>query len=37
MRVAPFHELTMESITGGDVSFADYEGSVCLAVNVASY
>jgi glutathione peroxidase-family protein len=37
MRVAPFHELTMESISGEDVSLADYEGTVCLVVNLATY
>lgn len=32
-----FHELTMRSITGDDVEFSSYQGTVCLVVNVASY
>jgi glutathione peroxidase-family protein len=35
--VADFHELEMDSITGEPVAFSDYEGKVCLVVNVASY
>ncbi len=31
-----FHEFTMSSITGDDVDFHDFEGKVCLVVNVAS-
>ncbi len=31
-----FHQFTMTSIIGEDVDFADYEGKVILAVNVAS-
>ena len=31
------YDLTMNSITGEPVSFADYRGKVCLIVNVASY
>jgi glutathione peroxidase-family protein len=31
-----FHELTMRSITGEEVSLAAYRGKVCLVVNVAS-
>ncbi len=31
-----FHDLTMRSITGEEVAFAQYEGTVCLVVNVAS-
>lgn len=31
-----FHDLTMESITGDEVSFADFQGRLCLIVNVAS-
>ncbi len=34
--VTTFHELTMTSITGDDVDFSQYEGQVCLIVNVAS-
>lgn len=30
------HELTMRSITGEEVSLADFSGKVCLIVNVAS-
>lgn len=32
-----FHELEMDSITGDPVAFSDYEGQVCLVVNVATY
>ncbi len=31
-----FHELTMASITGEQVKLADYSGTACLVVNVAS-
>jgi hypothetical protein len=31
-----FHDLTMESITGEPVTFADFQGRLCLIVNVAS-
>jgi glutathione peroxidase-family protein len=31
-----FREFEMESITGESVSFSQYEGQVCLIVNVAS-
>lgn len=30
-------DLTMKSITGDDVHFADYRGQVLLLVNVATY
>ncbi len=32
-----FHQFTMNSITGDAIDFADYEGKVILAVNVASH
>ncbi len=31
-----FHDLTMTSITGEEVSFGQFQGKVCLVVNVAS-
>jgi glutathione peroxidase-family protein len=31
-----FHDLTMTSITGDQVSFSDYAGRLALVVNVAS-
>lgn len=31
------YDLTMRSITGDEVSLADFSGKVCLIVNVASY
>jgi glutathione peroxidase-family protein len=31
-----FHDITMTSITGEQVDFADYEGQLALVVNVAS-
>jgi len=31
-----FRDLQMTSITGGTVSFADFQGQLCLIVNVAS-
>ncbi len=34
--MSTFHEFEMASITGESVSFAQYEGRVCLIVNVAS-
>ena len=34
--MASMHDFTMDSITGDSVSLADYEGKVCLVVNVAS-
>lgn len=34
--VANFHDFEMTSITGEAVSLSDYEGQVCLVVNVAS-
>lgn len=30
------HDFTMTSITGDDVDLSDYDGTVCLVVNVAS-
>ena len=34
--MSTFHDLEMQSIQGQPVSFSDYEGQVCLIVNVAS-
>ena len=34
--MANFHDFEMDSITGDSVSLSDYEGQVCLVVNVAS-
>lgn len=34
--MSAFHDLQMPSITGEDIAFSDYEGTVCLVVNVAS-
>jgi glutathione peroxidase-family protein len=31
-----FHDLEMNSITGESVRFSQFEGTVCLIVNVAS-
>jgi len=31
------YDLTMRSISGDEVSLADFRGKVCLIVNVASY
>lgn len=31
-----FHGLEMKSITGEQIAFSDYEGKLCLIVNVAS-
>lgn len=36
LAMTTFHDLTMPSITGEDVDFSGYEGTVCLVVNVAS-
>ena len=35
--MARFQEFTMDSISGEQVDFSDYEGKVCLVVNVATY
>ncbi len=35
-RPMAFHDLTMTSITGDQVSFDDYKGKLALVVNVAS-
>ncbi len=34
--MSAFHEFEMTSITGDPVSFDQFEGQVCLIVNVAS-
>jgi glutathione peroxidase-family protein len=34
--MASFHDFEMTSITGDPVSLSNYEGTVCLVVNVAS-
>lgn len=34
--MASVHDFEMESITGEPVKLSDYEGQVCLVVNVAS-
>ncbi len=34
--MSQFSELEMESITGEKVSFSQFDGQVCLIVNVAS-
>ncbi len=34
--MSTFHELEMTSITGEPVKFSQYEGKVCLVINVAS-
>ncbi len=31
-----FHDFQVETITGESVSLSEYEGSLCLVVNVAS-
>ena len=31
-----FHDITMNAITGDPLSFDQYKGEVCLAVNLAS-
>jgi glutathione peroxidase-family protein len=35
--MSTFHDITMTSITGQEVPFDQYRGSVCLVVNVASF
>ena len=35
--MSAFHEFEMESINGEPIAFSEYEGKVCLVVNVASY
>ena len=34
--MSEFHNLTMNAIDGTPVDFSDYNGQVCLVVNVAS-
>ncbi len=34
--MANFHDFEMESITGEQVKLSQYEGEVCLVVNLAS-
>ena len=34
--MATLHDFEMESITGETVSLSDYDGKVCLVVNLAS-
>ncbi len=34
--MSAFHDITMTSITGDQVSFEQFRGQVCLVVNVAS-
>jgi len=34
--MATFYDFEMEGITGGSQPLSDYEGKVCLIVNVAS-
>ena len=34
--MASFHDFQMESISGESVSLSDYDGKVCLVVNLAS-
>ena len=34
--MSEFHDLTMDDIEGNAVDFADFKGSTCLIVNVAS-
>lgn len=34
--VSSFHDLEMQSIQGQPVPFSDYQGKVCLIVNLAS-
>jgi glutathione peroxidase-family protein len=34
--MARFHQFTLRSIEGEDVDFAQFEGQVCLVVNLAS-
>lgn len=35
-KVSPFHQFTMKSLSGKEVSFSKYQGKVVLLVNVAS-
>lgn len=35
-RVSTFHDLEMATITGETQAFSEYEGKVCLIVNLAS-
>lgn len=35
-QMSTFHEFEMTSITGDQVSFDQFEGQICLIVNVAS-
>lgn len=35
-QMSTFHEFEMTSITGDPVSFEQYEGQLCLVVNLAS-
>lgn len=35
--MARFHDFEMTSLTGEPVSFRQFENTVCLVVNVASY
>lgn len=34
--MSQMYDLTMRSITGDEVALADYRGTMCLIVNVAS-
>ena len=34
--MASMHDFTMDAITGEPVALSDYEGQVCLVVNLAS-
>ena len=34
--MSQFHDLSMASIAGEDVAFSQYQGKLCLIVNVAS-
>ena len=34
--MAQFHDLEMISITGKQVGFSEYQGQMCLVVNVAT-
>ena len=35
-KLAAFHDLTMDTITGEALSFEKYKGQACLVVNLAS-
>lgn len=35
-KVAAFHDITMNTITGEPLSFEKYKGAACLVVNLAS-